>query len=205
MTVFVWPVTVLPPVESAIQLVYASRSPGDPWEGHRQVITPLTSEWRISASFLVRTSQKARVYRALMASLKGRFNQIDFIICDPYGPAQGALGETTTTAGAAGDEGDQQISIEVDSFGDSLREGHYISINNYLYMIQTDGMGTKAGGKRTYQIAPELREDVANNAVIRFWHPRCRCRLAEDATGRVAMHLRKFGAPTLELVEVLTR
>lgn len=226
-----WPIKTLAPSDIAVDLIYATRSPGDPWDGRRQIQTALVSEWRLSMTIPLGSEERVRAFRAMKTVLKGRYTAINIPICDPYrvrrtdagwptpvGPgipfsdealfsddSGWAYPDITTTVAIAGSEGDAEIAIEVDSIGDTLGAGHRFSINDFLYEVPFDGVGARVSDRRTFSIAPELRADVAVGAEVRIGRPIIRARLADDLSGAGALHLGKFASPTMEFVEVFAR
>lgn len=226
--ILTWPLCVLTPVEIGVELIYASRSPGEPWAGRRQIISPLVSEWRLAMTLNLGTELRVRAFRALKAALKGRFTAINVPLFDPFrvrfedagwaAPTPPGISfsdgaffsdgsgwaypDVATTVAVAAEEGSEEITLEVASIGDALGVGHFLSIDDFLYVVRFGGYGERVDQNRTFGIAPELRADVAAGAVVRIGRPQMRARLAEDASGTAALRFGKFGQPVVEFVEV---
>lgn len=225
-----FPFKTLVPVEIGIDAAWNSRSGGEGMNGVTQIVSPLTALWEMSVLFNLTRESQGRAWRAVKMEMKGRYGWVRFPIFDPWRvrladagwpPAVAggiphsdvaffsddsgyAYPDITTTVKAAGEIGDEEITLAIDDLGDALGAGHVFSINDFLYLV-IRRLGEGAGVTRTFRIGPPLRADVAVGDVVQIGRPTILCRLVDDRSGAIRMKWGRFGEPSMEFVEVLER
>lgn len=223
-----WPFRTLTPVEIGIDHAWNSRDGGAGLNGVTQIVSPLSGLWEMSVTFSQAREAKNRAYRATKMKMKGRFGWVRFAIFDPFRvrfadagwpePSGGipfsdgeffsdgsgfASPDITTTVGAAGLLGAEEVALNADMMNDALGVGHFFSIDDYLHLVT--GIGPLVGSSRTYEIGPPLRADVTVGDEVKIGRPTILCRLADDRSGAIRMRFGRFGEPSMEFVEVLER
>lgn len=222
-----FPLCTLTPSIIGINFAWNSRSGGSGFNGVTQVVSPLSGLWELAYIFEMAKEKHGRTYRALKMEMKGRFGWVRLPIFDPWrvrfvdagwptvevpwsdeapwsDETPWAFPDITTTVGADGLLGDEEITLEVASINDALETGHFFSINDYLYLIVRP-VNDMTGGKRRFKIGPPLRQDVTVGDEVKVGRPTILCRLADDRSGSTTWRLGKFGEPSMEFIEVLER
>jgi len=113
--------------------------------------------------------------------------------------------ETTVQIGAI--KGAELIVLDTNAMGDALGTGHFISINDYLYLTTRTHTLQGSGGDyyRPFDIGPPLREAIQPGDVVKIGRPTILCRLAEDRSGTIRLKFGRYGQPSMEFIEVLQR
>ena len=214
-----WPSPKLAPLVIDLALINRSRSAGESLTGFEQVASPITSRWGAELTFNNLKRPFIPAWRAMIASLEGRTNELRVPTFDPrFWASDEVLGLGTATHSdgtafadgalyAAGDidgitatglRGVKELSVNLGVHAPALEGGQYFGIADETYLA------TKvvyAGTVATINFQPGLRQD--HTASIFRLRPRMIMRLADDAQGRLPLTRGIVAAPTLQLIEVL--
>lgn len=120
--------------------------------------------------------------------------------------------DVTTTVTAVAALRSETIELDVGSINDALGFGQFLSVldpalplnaQDWLHVI-TD-VGELADEKRTFTIAPPLRNAVSIGDEVKIGRPMSLFRLKDDMSGSVSMQYGRFGQPSMDFVEVMRR
>lgn len=146
------------------------RGPSETVDGGTQVVYGRRPRWECTLEFGINHAEQALAWRALLARMRGRVNLMRFRVTDPYGPGIASIYDTykyggnvthsdgtTHSDGApyaqflsaplvqSGVTGATSIRVNAQRWGDLVSAGHYISIDDWLYVVtMVQGTGINA-------------------------------------------------------------
>lgn len=205
------------------------QSAGDGVDGSGQVRYGQQGRWEATMTLPGRRSERVRALNAFRARMRGRVNVARVRIGDAFGPTfadmdinrgafdRGVPGilsgkpfgtgtvaddfEPTIAATAAYPAGAETIAINTSSIHDALKEGHYLSHNDWpVIIVKVEG----SGAATVLTIEPPLRRPIPNGATIKL---RATALMAfeTDLEGRLALQMGKRGEAVFNLVEWVNR
>lgn len=214
-----WPTPRLAPLVIDVGLIRRTRSSGESLTGFEQVASPITQRWGAELQFANLKRQFIPAWRAMIAALNGRENELRLPLFDPQlwtSNEQLGIGQVTHADGtpfgdgsfyeandvdgitASGSLGVKQIDVDLGVYGQALDGGQYFGIADELYLAKKVVYN---GSVATIDFEPGLRQ-VHNSSIFRL-RPYMIARLADDDQGRLPLTRGIVAAPTLLLVEVL--
>jgi hypothetical protein len=179
MTDYVWPAALIPSA-SEWRLVANTAAFASPLSGTTRTLGRGGDRWACSLQFNALTGEKRARLQAFLARLRGQTHRA--VLPDHAYRKRGAL-----TANFLVNGGSQAgTSLVCDgaavSVTNALREGDWITVAGYLYMVVAD-VNTSAGGALTLTITPPLRGSPADNAPVVIDVPTARMMLADQTVG----------------------
>lgn len=200
MIIYDWPSVLTANVER-FRIDARTRSGGETTAGREQVVSSGVARWMATLAVPLYTPETIRAMRSLLARLDGRANAVRIGPCDgpvgarlpavftPIGPlvvdpvSAGATQVTVTTAGVT-----------------EIVEGVHFGIGGHLYVVTL--AEDPSPGVKQLTFAPRLRAGAAAGDEVEMKAPRCPMRLTADDSGAFDLQLARYGAATLDLVEV---
>lgn len=207
------------------------RSAGESLSGNGQVVYSGLARWTAKLAFGTLTNGQVLAWRAAMGKLRGRVNVLRVDVCDGLGPSLDELGlpaetqalardrgipfnggayfaegvgfayQPTAGLSAAAPAGSQSIQVIDDASGRSIIGGRYLSIDDWLYLCTE---AYSSSGARTVVIEPPLRRTITTEDRVQL-RARALMVFQSDVDGRLPLDMGRWGAPSLDLVEWITR
>ena len=214
-----WPSPRLAPLVIDLGLINRTRSSGESLTGFEQVADPISTRWGASLQFNTLKRPFIPAWRAMIAALGGRANELRVPVFDPHlWPSDAAIGVSTSTHSdgstfgdgtlystgdvegitASGLVGVKEITVDFGAYGPLLDGGQYFGIADEVYLAT---FVESVGSISTIKFEPSLRQ-THSGSIFRL-RPRMIMRLADDEQGRLPLTRGIIGAPSLELIEVL--
>lgn len=230
MSTYDWPTYLRPNREIEWRLISASRSGGVATNGSEQITGSPGGVWVGKGSFVLNMQKYGREWRLLSQRLSSRVNAAWLSFDDPLFCGANALSFTSAVdnsgsvafsdgaffsdgTGFAGIEGGIAVSaavtkstayIDIVHANDlpATLPGYFISIDNWLYMIDSNVRLTAT--THQLKLIPPLRSDITTSSVINT-NPKVLVRFSSEDTGRAPITPKIHTIVNVEIQELINR
>lgn len=222
-----WPAAVFP-AKALFHPENQSRSGGLSLTGSEQLTASNAGRWRAALTMPVLNDESILAWRAFVSMMEGRAGTALVPKWDNYGvrDMNGREFNEVQTA----EYGDGGLNFDLSGFGQSddvvhaqlavpaaaratrlsiiindgagPRPGQYIGIGDRLYIVQ-QAWELVEGGPLQVQVWPQIRAPAFMGERVILDRPVCLMRFASDQTGELELDMGRWGAPGLEMVEVI--
>lgn len=218
-----WPIHRLRPQNFGLDLAPRSLAGASSVSGVTQVVSSDAGIWKAKlGNIIIKSRNEVLAFRGLATFLEGRLNPILIPVCRAYQPVPdgaveaGLYGDiphsdetffdddsgyvgTVIDVKAASNAAVRTSSMTIDvNYAGLVQSGQHFSCGERLYRVRTFDTETNL-----LTFRPLLREAVSNGDKLEFDNPVGRFRLASDKEMDLELQLRKYGNPTVNLIEDL--
>lgn len=202
---------------TSLRLFSRSSSSQKSINGFEQTGSTVSQRWKIRLEFNNLKKDEVLQYRAMIAELEGRVNNLIIPVKDPRlwvdltsdssGFSDSAsfsdLGQfensDVTNISLSGEQGMKSVTIQLGDYQSLFKPGMYFGVDNELYICTQ--LTAPVGDNQTMTFQPSLRRDYSN-ATFRL-RPVLLAKLIDDESGEHPLDMGLITAPVIELEEIL--